>query len=220
MAYIYLLGVIVYTILWLVFFFLRKDLRRKLVVMSLLAAPLGIAEMLFIPGYWNPRFQAIPLLNNLFLESILFCLFFGGCTAVFYQAVCNEKLLKLKRINPMLTLIAPVLFMLYFARPVEVNVMVYAYVSMFIGAITTLFFLGKSASGKVIMSGIVSLVVYFIAYLIVWNIFPELKASYNFSALSGLLVFGIPVEEFLWIFSFALYWTPIYEIWKNYIKKR
>lgn len=73
MAYVYLIGTDIFTLIWIILFFIRKDLRRKMFFTSLFAAPLGISEILFIPDYWIPQFQTIPIFKELFLESILFC---------------------------------------------------------------------------------------------------------------------------------------------------
>ncbi|RLE43061.1 hypothetical protein DRJ16_04190 [Candidatus Woesearchaeota archaeon] len=96
--------------------------------------------------------------------------------------------------------------------------MYYAVSSMFIASFFILYFL-KKASKKIVYSAIISTFLYLIPYFILWHSFPELPASYKFQNLSGISFGGIPIEEVLWIFSFSLYWTPIYEIWKNYFKR-
>jgi len=218
MAYIYLIGVGFYALIWVLFFSIRKDLRRKIIFMSLFAAPLGISELLFIPTYWIPQFQTIHLFKEVFLESILFCFFLGGVVSTIYQVLFNEKLFETKKINPLLTLIAPTLFSIYFLKIFDINVMHYAVTSMFIGSFFILYYL-KKTSKKIIYSAIISAFLYFVPYFILWHSFPELSASYQFQNLSGIFFGGIPIEEVLWIFSFSLYWAPIYEIWKNYFKK-
>jgi len=218
MVHIYLIGVGFYALIWVLSFYIRKDLRRKILFMSLFAAPLGIAELLFIPTYWSPQFQTIRLFKELFLESILFCFFLGGVVSTIYQVLFNEKLFETEKTNPLLTLIAPILFLIYFLKIFDINVMYYAVSSMFIASFFILYCL-KKASKKIVYSAIISTFLYLIPYFILWHSFPELPASYKFQNLSGISFGGIPIEEVLWIFSFSLYWTPIYEIWKNYFKK-
>ena len=218
MAYVYLIGTSVFALIWAILFFIRKDLRKKIFFTSLFAAPLGISELLFIPDYWIPQFQTIPLFKELFLESILFCFFLGGVVSVIYQVLFREKLFETKGINPYLTLIAPALFLTYFLKIFNINLMYYVFISMFIGSFFVMFYL-KKKSKKIIYSAIINTFLYSIFYFILWYSFPELPASYQFQNLSGILLGGIPLEEFLWIFSFALYWTPVYEIWRTYLKK-
>ena len=37
------------------------------------------------------------------------------------------------------------------------------------------------------------------------------EAVWNLSALSGVLIIGVPLEELLWAFTFGLYWSSVYE---------
>lgn len=216
MVYAYLILVAPYMMLWLAFFILRKDIRRKLFFSSAISALLGISEILFILNYWLPQFQTIPIFTNLFVESILFTFFLGGVVSTFYQVLFKEKLFKI-RINPLVTLIAPLLFLTYFLNPFRVNIMVYVFTSMFIGSLITMY-LGKN-SKQIIFSGLINTLFYSIVYFSLWYAFPELPASYQFQNLSGVLIGGIPIEEFLWILSFSFYWTPLYDIWKNNLKR-
>ena len=38
-----------------------------------------------------------------------------------------------------------------------------------------------------------------------------MERVWNLSALSGVLIFGAPVEELLWAFAFGTYWSGVYE---------
>lgn len=219
MVYVYLIGTGIYAFIWFIFLFLRKDLRKKIFYSSLFAAPLGISEILFIPAYWTPKFQTIHLFNDLFLESILFCFFLGGVIAISYQVLFRERIFSFKKINPVWTLIAPALFLTYFLRPFEFNLMFYVVISMIVGSFITMFCLGRIAIKQIILSGLVNTLIYALLFFPLWYLLPELSASYQFQNLSGILLVDVPIEEFAWLFSFSLYWTPIYEIWQRYFKK-
>jgi hypothetical protein len=136
--------------------------------------------------------------------------------ATSYQIIFKEKKLKVEKVNPFLTLISPILFLTYFLQ--RTNLMNFVIFSMFFGSFITLIFL-KNEAKKVFLSAILNTTFYAIFYFILWYSFPELPASYQFQNLSGILLGGIPIEEFLWIFSFSLYWMPAYEIWRNYFKR-
>lgn len=218
--YVYLIGVFIYALIWIILFFLRKDLRKKLFLSSLFCAPLGISEILFIPEYWIPKFKVIHLGDELFLESLLFCFFLGGVVAVSYQIIFKEKLLKTEKINPILTLIAPIIFLLYFINPFKTNLMNYVLSSLFLSSLVTFIFLKKREIKIIFLSAILNTTFYAIFYFSLWYSFYELPASYQFQNLSGILIGGIPIEEFLWIFSFSLFWMPMYEIWRNYFKRK
>jgi len=219
MAYVYLILTAPYLLLWVLFLILRRDLRKKLLFSSIFASLLGISEILFIPEYWAPQFQTIPILKDLFLETILFTFFLGGVVAIFYQILFNEKKFNL-RINPLFTLIAPLLFLSYFFNPFGLNIMVYVYLSMYIGSLIVMLFAGKIFSTKLFYSALINTFFYALVYFTLWYMFPELPSGYDFSKLSGLLIGGIPLEEFLWISSFSLYLTPLYDIWRNYFRRK
>ncbi len=135
MAYVYMIGVGVYFFIWLIFFALRQDLRKKLVIASLLAALLGFSEMLFIPEYWTPKFQTILLLKEVYLGSILFCFFLGGVTAVLYQVIFKNRLYNTPGVNPLISFIVPLFFTIYFFSPLKINIMYYAVASMLLTGI-------------------------------------------------------------------------------------
>ena len=217
MTYVYLWGVCVYVTLWVIFFLVRRDLRKKIFFSSMLAMPLGISEMLFIPDYWIPRFQTISISKELFLESFPFCFFFGGVTSVIYQFFFRKKLFKTREVNPFISLIAPILFSTYFLKIFAMNVIYYACLSMLTSACATLFLL-NGIRKDVLSSAFMNTVVYFIFFLVFWHVFPELPASYQLKNLIGIQILGVPVEEICWAFSFSLYWTPLYEVWSNYLK--
>ena len=211
-----MIGVGIYAIIWSILFIARKDLRKKILITSLFAAPLGISELLFIPEYWIPQFQTIPIFEELFLESILFCFFLGGVVSVIYQGITNNKMFEFGKINPYLTLIAPAIFLTYFLKIFYINPIYYVFISMLVGSFILLIYLKKNAI-KIVYSALINTILYFAFYYIISQIFPELSASYQINNFYGILVNGIPIEEFIWIFSFSLYWTPLYEIWRNYL---
>lgn len=219
MTYVYLIGTGIYALLWILFYLKRKDLRRKILFSSLFAAPLGISEKLFIPQYWTPKFQTINITDELFLESFLFCFFLGGVVSVFYQVLFKEKNFKFKKINPYLTTSTLIIFLLYFFRPFNINPMYYVLTSLFLGSFIVMYYLGKKDSIKIIYSSIINTTFYSIFYFFLWYTFPQLPASYDIDKLSGILFGGIPIEEFLWIMSYSLFWTPLYEIWNDSFKK-
>jgi hypothetical protein len=87
------------------------------------------------------------------------------------------------------------------------------------GSAITFIFMRKMAV-KIIISGVLNTLLYSAFYLTFWHTMSSLPKSYQYHNLSGYSLFDIPVEEYLWIFSFSMYWTPIYEIWTNYFAKR
>ena len=44
-----------------------------------------------------------------------------------------------------------------------------------------------------------------------WSAPGYIEQVWNFKALSGIVIYGLPIEELLFGFSFGLMWTGIYE---------
>src|SRR3989338_9490091 len=94
-SYAYLFGDCLLGIVWLVFFLLRKDLRRQQILISILSAPLApISQVLwFHHDYWRPPYaffveiQGVPV----GVEELLFAFFISGIGSVAYQVVCRKR---------------------------------------------------------------------------------------------------------------------------------
>jgi hypothetical protein len=54
-----------------------------------------------------------------------------------------------------------------------------------------------------------------------WSAPGFIGQVWNLKALSGVLVYGLPLEELLFGFSFGLFWTGVYEhfTWKRSIER-
>jgi|APSaa5957512622_1039677.scaffolds.fasta_scaffold30928_2 hypothetical protein len=213
MAYVYLIGSGIVAIFWLVFYIIRTDLRKKILLTSIIGGILGFTEIFFVPNYWNPQFQVIKIFDNLFLGSLFFAFFLPGFSSVLYQIIFKEPLFKAQKIKSKLLLIPPVIFLLYLFIP-QINVMAFSFGSMFIGAL--LFYLSDKRLGKpILLNGIITFVFFLIMYMIFWQLFPSLIASYNYEVLSGINIIGIPIEELLFFFAIGTNFCLIYEILSN-----
>ena len=160
MAPAYLIITIIYGVIWIILFFLRKDLREKQLLGSFFAAPLGISEIYFLGEYWSPYFPVIKLTENVFLESILFSFFLGGVVAILYQVVFKERYFKFRRINPLISFVAPLLFITYYFRPIQMNVMHYVIASMLIGSFVIMLCLGKKTFKQILLAGLINTILY------------------------------------------------------------
>ncbi len=73
-----------------------------------------------------------------------------------------------------------------------------------------------------IIGGVSFLILYFIVFLIgfVWLFPGYVEAVWNLPAISGILVFGVPIEELLFAATLGAMWSSIYEhyTWNLFIK--
>lgn len=213
MNYVYLIGSGIVSIFWLFFYILRTDLRKKILLSSIIGGILGITEIFFVPNYWNPQFQTIKIFNNLFLESFIFAFFLAGFSSVLYQFIFKKSLFETQKIKPKLLLIPPIIFLLHLIIP-QINVMVFSFGSMLMGAL--LFYLSDKKLGwPILLNGLFVLTFFLITYIIFWQLFPSLVISYNYKTLIKISIFGIPIEELLFFFAIGTNFCLIYEILSN-----
>jgi len=56
LQYAYLFGDLFFLFIWLILFFARKDLRKQMLIMSFVVAPMGpISEIFYLRDYWQPQ---------------------------------------------------------------------------------------------------------------------------------------------------------------------
>ena len=137
--YEYLIGSLLFAAVWLILYLMRKDLRKEIILASLLCMPLGLSDYIFIPWYWNPR-----MLFNLKpgIESFIFAFAIGGIAAVLYEVVLKKHLRKAKekRIKTkrhLYALAGVVIFsMILFSFVFKKGLIYTGIISMALGAIT------------------------------------------------------------------------------------
>ena len=53
-TYAYLIASVLLFVVWLFLYWKKPNSRKKMLLVSLATAPLGLTEPLFVPGYWSP----------------------------------------------------------------------------------------------------------------------------------------------------------------------
>lgn len=187
---------------------------------SLFTAPFGLTEPLFVPEYWNP-----PSLFNLAartgfdIESFIFCFAIGGIGAVLYEVVASVKHQKLtaceqhqkKHRFHWLVLSSPVIVFLPLYLLTKLNPIYSASISLFVGGIAAIF-CRPDLKRKIWYGGIAFFTLYFLSFIIFNLAYPGLVQDvWNLSAISGILIFGVPLEELLFAFTFGMVWSSVYE---------
>ena len=144
----YLITSVLLFFIWLLLYFLKPHSRKKMLLVSLLTAPLGLTEPLFVPSYWLP-FTLFDLARKTHfdIESLLFSFAVGGITVILYESLWG-KLRKSVSVHEMhqgrhrfhrLALLSPLISfgVLYFFTPL--NPIYSTIIAMTIGAIATWF---------------------------------------------------------------------------------
>ena len=88
--YIYLVSNLFLLILWLTFYLLRPDLRKKMILVGLLGSPFGpISEFFYARDYWAPQYAlGFPWV----IEDFLFGFLAGSGASTAYQAFLRRKI--------------------------------------------------------------------------------------------------------------------------------
>ena len=84
-------------------------------------------------------------------------------------------------------------------------------IALFIGGAATLY-CRPDLKAKVWIGGLLFLALYFVYFGSLLLVFPDyVDAYWDLSALSGIKIVGIPLEELLFAFTFGMYWSGLYE---------
>ncbi len=208
----YLIFILIFALVWLALFCYRKDLRHQMWVMSLLVAPMGpLSELLYTKDYWTPSLSTY----SLCIQDLLWAFFIGGITSVLYEELFAKKYSKRHARGRPFWLLAFIIFLISWMVLGNIvlglnsmYVSVAAMLIMGILMITIRHDLFKDAFYSALLVG----TLLFISYLIFLPFFPGIiQQWWHLENLSGILIFGIPIEELMWGFGWGIVAGPIYE---------
>ena len=87
---------------------------------------------------------------------------------------------------------------------------------MFIGGVAAIL-CRPDLTKKIAIGAVLFLALYFISFLLFNIIYPgSVQKNWNLTAISGILVFGVPLEELMFAFTFGMMWSSVYEHIKWY----
>ena len=91
--YVWLVWSTAFLLPWLLLFLAFDQHRRQMWWASLLMAPFGLTEPLFVPEYWNPpSLFELAQRTGFDIESIIFSFAIGGVGAVLYSIITRKQL--------------------------------------------------------------------------------------------------------------------------------
>jgi hypothetical protein len=210
---------VAFLIPWLGLFVIFPGHRRAMWWASAFTMPFGLTEPLFVPVYWNPpSLFGLAQKTGFDIESLIFCFGMGGVCAVLYNMLTRTKLLPMsaaERALPLhrhhlLVLATPfVVFAALFFIPW--NPIYPGITAMFAGTAAT-FYCRPDLKTKTWVGGGLFLV-YYVVFLQGLRLAAPgyIEHVWNFKALLGVEILGLPVEELLFAAGFGLYWSGVYE---------
>ncbi|MHB8559169.1 MAG: lycopene cyclase domain-containing protein [Candidatus Acidiferrales bacterium] len=178
-----------------------------------------MTEPIFVPAYWNPpSLFDLAYRTRFDIESLLFSFAIGGIGTVLYNALSATHPAALKwedrrepphRFHTIALLLAPAAFL-----PLALlswNVIYAAVVALALGSIA--FVACRPHLARMTLIGGALFLSLYATYMLGLRMFAPgyIAQVWNLPSLSGILILGIPVEEFLFGAAFGLYWSSVYE---------
>ncbi|MFH0929243.1 MAG: lycopene cyclase domain-containing protein [Candidatus Aenigmatarchaeota archaeon] len=212
--------------IWLAIYIVKKSLRREMLIVSWFTAPVGLTQPLFLGVYWNP--SSLFNLNNIIgfdIESIMFSFAIGGIVAVLYESMLRIEHVKVGKgtydrggFFHKVAIVSPILifFPLYFLT--DTNPIFSTVFALFIGGVLTII-CRRDLAKNTVVGGVLFTVLYLVFFLFVNLADPNFVNYWNLSEITGVLVFGIPLEELLFAFAFGMMWSSVYEHTFGYMIK-
>lgn len=220
MKYAWLIGALIFLFLWCLIFIKNRNYRRNMLILSFLTMSLGLTEPLFVPSYWHPlSLFDLAKRTGFDIESLIFAFAIGGIGSFLYSSIFNihmEPLPETATSNKRhrwhsLILSSPLIIFIIFALLTSLNHIYCAIIAMATGALGALY-CRPDLAVKILIGGLLFLLLYFVFFFTLIAIFPDfVQDTWNMQALSGVLIFKVPLEELLFAFTFGMLWSSLYE---------
>lgn len=220
MQYVWFYWSLLILLVWIIIYLVKKDSRREMLLVSLWTSPLGLTEPFFVPSYWNPPSLFDLAQNTGFdIESLIFCFAIGGIGSVLYNLILRQQY-KIFTSDPKFqhrhkyhkyVLYLPVVVFFGLALITKWNHIYCGVIAMFVGALATLW-CRPDLTKKVWIGGILFTLLYFIFFTSLTITYPDyVDLVWNLKNLTGIKIVNVPLEEYLFSFTFGMLWSSIYE---------
>lgn len=213
--FVYLKVSIVTLIIWTLIFMFRKEQRKEMLIASALGGIAGpLQELWYTKDYWHPDYIG----NWPWIEDIIFGFAIVGIAAVIYETIFASRIRE-QNTEASHPFIAPLMFLtIAFGMGLFTPIMnsIYAAISMFILVWLICVFLRRDLLIASLGAGLFLVIFAFIGYQAVIFQFPGIiQAWWELENISGILILGIPFEEYLWFFTAGLALGPLWEFWRG-----
>lgn len=217
--YIWLLWSCAFVVPWTILYIAFPVYRKVMLGTSLVTMLFGLSEPLFVPEYWSPpSLFDLAIRTGFDIESLIFCFGIGGVGSVLYNVMTGARFVPVSEYykhlplhrHHRLAITAPfIAFPLLYFLPW--NPIYPAITAMIIGAVANIL-CRPELKRKTWVGGVLFTVYYWLFLEGLHLLSPGyLDRVWNLEALSGILILHLPLEEFLFAFTFGMYWAGVYE---------
>ena len=211
--YAYLLGNIFFLLVWIILFICRRDLRRKILIMSLVVAPMGpLSQLFYLRDYWQPQLFNGWLIG---IEDLLFGFAIGGIAAVIYEELFGKKYMKRHLSAHPKWMFGVALFgvaWMYVGSMVLSFNSIYVSIFGFLIIGASILFTRHDLLKDAFFSGLLVGALMLVFYLVFAYLFDGvIQKWWMLKNISGILILGAPLEELMWGFGWGFVAGPAYE---------
>jgi hypothetical protein len=213
--YSYLGYSLIFLFVWLLFYILRPDLRRRMLLFSLIITPTGpLSEIWFLKDYWRrPTITGYPIS----IEDAIFAFAMGGIAYGIYKILFNITSVQSED-QPRRWWLVPAFFIITFLPLVlltdllHVNSIFSSAFSFLAMAVLT-WTLRPDLWKPSVISGVLVAVLFFLVYQAMKVLFPGAIEYWCMGCNPlGWRLSGINIEELLWDFTWGLAGSTIVEV--------
>ena len=214
--YAYFVADLGFFVIWLILYLLRRDLRKEMLIMSLLVMPFGFTQYFYFRDYWQPDYAFGMMFGLAGVEDLIWCFLVGGIAIVIYEEIFGIKYSKRHLQNHSYWMFG---FSFVAVIMLFIGSMILGFNSMYVSIAIMLLF------GVVILifrhdllkyaffSGLLMGGLMFFFYLLFFNnVFSGIIHNWwLLKNVSGILILGVPIEEPMWGFAWGFVAGPAYE---------
>ncbi len=232
MQYAWLIWSLILLVIWGVVYFSLKDKtsKKEMLVVSFWTSLMGLTEPIFVPEYWSP-----PSILNLAertgfdIESLIFAFGVGGLAVVIYEIFfkvqhsnfsTNERRSHRHKYHLLALLSAPIIFIILLLVT-DIN-SIYSTVIALVGGGIATWYCRPDLKKKMLTTAFIFTGLYFVYFFTLILAYPGyVEQVWNLSAISGVLIVGVPLEELMFAWALGFLWSSVYEHikWQKIINK-
>lgn len=201
--YAYLVWCLIFAAVWVLLYWIRKDTRREMLLMSFFAMPLGpISESFHIMDYWQPTTITGTGVGP---EDIAIAFLIGGISAVLYEFMYQTRPERAPKPGVLTLVFVSYVVgagIMYFGYLLGLPSIVATYTLLALFAIVPLI-LRPRLIRNALLSGVAFMTFLFLFYKLFFWMYPGIVDAWWFGA-SGVRLLGVPVEEIGWGFLWGV----------------
>lgn len=210
--YAYTVWALASLVVWLGIYRALPRVRREMLILSLIVAPIGI-----LGGYFHSLDYFLPqrLFGTLWsIEDVIIGFTYGGIAGALYEFLGYDRKERPQRPGYWtygLFVIALASLWMWFAGTIGLN-SAYAFIGTAFGLGLFMCVLRPRLWRHALFTGSAFCVAHTLFYVAFFSVFPNAIFWWHLEQVSGVLLWGIPLEEFLWVFSWGFAIGPASEL--------